>query len=261
MLGFVQNWFTPGSNPIGVDFGTDSLRIAQVELINGATGDFKLIAAARADVPSGVRNDPPGKLAFFLDAVRELWSQGGFKGRRVVLSLPASVLTIQHLRVPKMDDDALKKALLWEARGKLPYDPSHAVMRHMVAGEIHQDGEQKNEVILMAAPRGWVNEFLGAAAKAKLDVVGMNVEPMAIVECFGHIYRRKNDGETVNCFVDIGCGATRVFIAKGQRIVFSRAVPIGGDHFTRAVAAALKIGFEDAKVLRVKHFHSFNIQC
>ena len=256
MLGFVQSWFTPGSNPIGVDFGTDSLRIAQVEPVNGATGDFKLVAAARADVPVHVRNDPAQKLAFFLEAVRELWAQGNFRGRKVVLSLPASILTIQHLRVPKMDDEALKKALLWEARGKLPYDPSHAVMRHMVAGEIHQDGEQKHEVILMAAPRGWVNEFLASAAKAKLDVVGMNVEPKAVVECFGHIYRRKNDGETVNCFVDIGCGATRVFIAKGQQMVFSRAVPVGGDHFTRAVAAALKIGFEDAKVLRVKLAHA-----
>lgn len=256
MLGFVQNWFTPGSNPIGVDFGTDSLRIAQVELVNGATGDFKLVAAARADVPSQVRNDPAAKIAFFLEAVRELWGQGNFRGRKVVLSMPASVMTIQHLRVPKMDDEALKKALIWEARGKLPYDPSHALMRHMVAGEIHQDGEQKHEVILMAAPRGWVNEFLGAVAKTKLDVVGMNVEPRAVVECFGHIYRRKNDGETVNCFVDIGCGATRVFIAKGQQIVFARGIPVGGDHFTRAVAAALKIGFEDAKVLRVKHCHA-----
>jgi type IV pilus assembly protein PilM len=257
MLGFVQSWFTPGSNPIGVDFGTDSLRIAQVEPISGPTGDFKLVAAARADVPSHSRNDPAARIAFFLEAVRELWAQGNFRGRRVVLSLPASILTIQHLRVPKMDDEALKKALLWEARGKLPYDPSHAVMRHMVAGEIHQDGEQKHEVILMAAPRGWVNEFLGAAAKAKLDVVGMNVEPKAVVECFGHIYRRKNDGDTVNCFVDIGCGATRVFIAKGQQMVFSRSVPVGGDHFTRAVAAALKIGFEDAKVLRVKQAHAY----
>jgi ribulose kinase len=66
MLGFVQSWFTPGSNPIGVDFGTDSLRIAQVEPINGATGDFKLVAAARADVPSHSRNDAAARIAFFL---------------------------------------------------------------------------------------------------------------------------------------------------------------------------------------------------
>jgi type IV pilus assembly protein PilM len=256
MLGFVQSWFAPGSNPIGVDFGTDSLRMAQVEPVNPATGDFKLVAAARADVPGHVRNDPLQKLNFFYEAVRELWAQGNFRGKKVVLSLPAAVMTIQHLRVPKMDEEALKKALVWEARGKLPYDPTHALMRHMVAGEVYQDGEPKNEVILMAAQRGWVNEFLASAARAKLDVVGMNVEPKAVVECFGHIYRRKNDSETTNCFVDIGCVATRVFIAKGQQILFSRNIPVGGDHFTRAVAAATKIGFEDAKVLRVKLCHA-----
>lgn len=30
MLGFVQNWLAPRANPIGVDFGSDCLRLAQV---------------------------------------------------------------------------------------------------------------------------------------------------------------------------------------------------------------------------------------
>ena len=33
-------------------------------------------------------------------------------------------------------------------------------------------------------------------------------------------------------------------------------IPVGGDHFNRAVAAALKIGVEDAKVLRIKLAHA-----
>ena len=68
-------------------------------------------------------------------------------------------------------------------------------MRHIVAGEVYQDQEPKNEVILMAASRELVNQFLAAAAKAKLDVVGMNVEPKALVDCFAHVYRRKTDAE------------------------------------------------------------------
>lgn len=256
MLGFVQSWFTPGANPIGVDFGSDGLRMAQVEPVGGtaASGpaDFRLVAAARADVPTHVRNDPPARLAFFAETVRELWAQGNFRGRRAVLALPASAMTIQHLRLPRMDDDALKKALPWEARGKLPYDPSHALLRHIVAGEIHQDGEQKNEVILLAAQRDYVNGLLTAAAKAKLDVAGMNVEPKAVVDCFGHVYRRKADSDVTSLFVDIGCGASRAFVVRSQQVLFARIVPVGGDHFTRAVASALKVGFEDAKALRIK---------
>jgi type IV pilus assembly protein PilM len=258
MVGFVQSWFAPAANPIGIDFGSEGLRMAQVEALanpaaaKGSARDFKLIAAARADVPPHVRNDPAARFEFFARTVRELWPQGNFRGRRVVLSLPASMMTMCHLRLPRMEDDAIKKALPWEARGKLPYDPSRALLRHLVAGDVYQDGEQRSEIILMAAVRDSVNQFLDAATKAKLDVVGMNVEPKALVDCFANVYRRKSDAETTCCFVDIGCCATRAVIARGGQILFGRIVPVGGDHFNRAVAKALEVSVEDARAARIR---------
>ena len=43
MLSFVQNFMAPKANPIGVDFGSDSLRMAQVRFENG---QLQLVAAA-----------------------------------------------------------------------------------------------------------------------------------------------------------------------------------------------------------------------
>jgi type IV pilus assembly protein PilM len=249
MLGLVQSWFAPTGNPIGVDFGTDGLRMAQVE---AADGEYKLVAAASAEVPAQIRQDPAARLAFFTETVRDRLISSGFRGRRAILSLPAASCFIQHLRMPKLDEEELRKALPWEARGKLPIDPSHALLRHIVAGEVYQDSEPKNEVILMAAARELVNQLLAAAARAKLDVVGMNVEPKALVDCFTHIFRRKTDAEQTTCYVDIGCAGTRAVIARGPQILFARSIPVGGDHFNRAVASALKMSLDEAKVLRIK---------
>jgi type IV pilus assembly protein PilM len=249
MLGLVQSWFAPTGNPIGVDFGTDGLRMAQVE---AADGEYHLVAAASAEVPAQIRQDPTARLNFFTETVRDRLASGNFRGKRAILSLPAASCFIQHLRMPRLEEEELKKALPWEARGKLPIDPSHALLRHIVAGEVYQDSEQKNEVILMAAARELVNQLLAAAAKAKLDVVGMNVEPKALVDCFTHIYRRKSDADQTTCYVDIGCSGTRAVIARGPQILFARAIQVGGDHFNRAVAGALKMSLEDAKVLRIK---------
>jgi type IV pilus assembly protein PilM len=249
MLGLVQSWFAPSGNPIGVDFGSDSLRMAQVD---AADGEFRLVAAASADVPSQIRQDPTARLNFFADTIRDLLASGNFRGRRAILSLPAASTFIQHLRMPKLEDEELRKALPWEARGKLPIDPTHAVLRHIVAGEIYQEQEQKNEVILMAASRELVNQLLASAARAKLDVVGMNVEAKALVDCFTQIYRRKSDAEATTCYVDIGSSGTRVVISKGAGILFARSIPIGGEHFNRAVANGLKMNLEDARVLRIK---------
>ncbi len=252
MFGFVQNWLAAKANPIGVDFGSDCLRLAQVQW----TGEeHKLVAAASADVPAQFRADPAGRLAFFVETTRDLLAHGNFKGRQTILGLPAAWMYIQHLRMPKLDAEALRKALPWEARGKLPIDPTQALLRHLVAGDVYHEQEPKTEVILMAAKRELVNQYLAAAARAKLDVVGMNVEPKALLDCFNFVYRRKSDGDTTNCFVDIGCGATRAMITRGEQILFARSIPVGGDHFNRAVSQALKVPTEDARLLRIKLCH------
>jgi Tfp pilus assembly PilM family ATPase len=80
----------------------------------------------------------------------------------------------------------------------------------------------------------------------------MNVEPMAIVDCFGHVYRRKTDQKSVVCFIDIGWKSSRAVIAEGSHILFARSIPVGGEHLNRAVAQALGIGAEEAKLLRIK---------
>lgn len=252
MLSFVQSWFAPRANPIGVDFGSDCLRLAQVQNVGG---EYRLVAAASADVPSHVRHSLQARLTFFVESVRDLLAQGQFHSRQAVLSLPASCMYIQHLRMAKMDEAETKKALPWEARGKLPIDPSAALIRHVIAGEVYQDTEPKHEVIVIAAAREIVNQFLAAAAKARLDVVGMNVEPKAIVDCFSHIYRRKGDEESTCCFLDMGWCGSRAVIANGQQIFFARTIPIGGEHFTKAVAQALNISAEEAKLLRIRLCH------
>ena len=256
MFSFVQSWLKPTANPIGVDFGTDSLRMAQVELVDG---EYRLIAAASADVPSHIRNEPSARLDFFAETARELLLTGNFRGRRAVLALPAASMFVQHLRMAPMDDEEIKKALPFEAAGKLPIDPMFAVMRHVVAGEVYQDQEAKSEVVLMAASRDVVNQLLASAAKAKLDVVGMNVEPKSLIDCFAHVYRRKTDLNSTSCFVDIGAVASRAVIARGSQILFARVIPIGGDHFTRAVSTALKINLDDAKVMRIKLAHAQSV--
>jgi Tfp pilus assembly PilM family ATPase len=66
------------------------------------------------------------------------------------------------------------------------------------------------------------------------------------------VYRRKGDGDTTTALVDIGSAGTRVVISRGPQILFARSIPIGGDTFTRATAEAMKMTFDDAKLLRIR---------
>ena len=243
MLSFVQSWFTSGAHPVGIDFGTGTLRLAQVE---NAGSDFRLIAAASATVPADIRNDPSARLAFFTETVRHLWARGNFRGRRAVIGLPSAWLHIHPLRLPPIDEASLKKAIVWESEGKFPFPSADAVLRHAIAGEVAAGSERLSEVIVMAARRDLIEGLLGAAGKARLEVVGMTVEPRALIDCFLNVYRRRSDAAITNCFVDVGHTATRVVIARGSRMYFARSIPIGGSLLDPRAASASGVAPEDA---------------
>ena len=189
MFGFVQSWFAPGQ--------PDRRGLRQRQPADGAGRSRQPTASSagrrRQRRRAGARPArPAGPADFFAETVRDLL------GQRQVPRPQGDPRPPRGVDVHPAPADAqdggrgLKKALPWEARGKLPIDPiARRCSGTSIAGEIYQEQEQKNEVILMAAARELVNQLLAAAAKAKLDVVGMNVEPKAIVDCFSHMYRRK----------------------------------------------------------------------
>jgi Tfp pilus assembly PilM family ATPase len=248
MLGFVQNMMAPPAHPIGVDFGTDCLRMAQVRMDEG---DFKLIAAASAEIPAPVRDDPRARLEFFTQTAIQLLRQAPFRGRRVVLGLPGSVLHIQQVVLPKMDEKDLKQAVLQATQRKLPFDASKAMLRHVVAAPPGRNDQAPQHVIAMCADSRWVNTFLAAAGNARLDVVAMNVQPLALIDCFVNVYRRTSEMESTRFYLDIGSSGTRALIARGSQLLFARNLMIGGDFLTRSVADAMGMSFHDAKTLRI----------
>lgn len=248
MLPFVHNLLPSRANPIGVDFGTETLRLAQVERIGG---EFRLIAAATAPVPGDARDDNSVRFSFLKQTVRDLLTQGHFHGRRSILSLPASRMSIQHLRLPP-DDASRHGALHVALHDRLKTNATDVLLRHLVAGQVEENGSEFDEIIAMAAERSFVDEFLHAAALAKLDVIAMNVEPNALVDCFSHVYRRRIDAELTSCYIDIGAAATRVVAARGSHILFARFLSIAGDSLNDAVARELQTTRDAARVLRIK---------
>jgi type IV pilus assembly protein PilM len=249
MFSFVQSILSPRPNPIGIDFGTDALRMSQVQFDGN---DFHLIAAATAPVPAGIRHDIPRRMEFFTQTVSDLLAQGKFKGRRAVVGLPSAWTFVRNFRAASKDDDSIKKGLPAEWTREL----GDMHLRHIVAGELTRQDRSEWEVILMAAKKSHVDMLLAASGRARVDVRGLAVEMTAMVDCFAHVYRRKADANSTTCYLDIGCQGSRVVIARGGRIVFMRSAAVGGDAMTAAVATRLKLHSEDARLLRHKLSHA-----
>ena len=119
----------------------------------------RLVAAAGEVIPEEVRGKASEREAFVSEALRKMLA-AGFRGKQVVTCLPANCVALQHLRMGKMSPEDLVKALPFEAAGKLPFDPNRAMLRHTLAAEVYQNGEARQEVIVMAAPRDAVELIL-----------------------------------------------------------------------------------------------------
>jgi type IV pilus assembly protein PilM len=235
--------------PIGVDLGTRFLKVAQVRLT--ADGKLALVAATSVETPRLPQADTSTRARMIGETVGQMCHDHQFKGTQCVLSLPAELTFLQHMKMDKMPDDQLASALKWELTSKLPYDPSEAEIRHVVAGDIYVDNTPKQEVIAVGARRDAIEAYVEAFRRVKLECVGVNVEPCAIVECFARLFRRSHDAKRAVLFVDIGATSTQVVISHGPSLVFAKNLALGGAQFDDAVGAVLNMPSEDARQERM----------
>lgn len=234
--------------PIGADLGSSSVKLAQLRSVEG---HHELLAADAREIPRECRTDQEQRLAFVADAIRAMQKGKTFSGRRCILSIPADMTIVQHIKMPRMKSELLPDALRAELEGKLPYPLQNAIIRHVVAGDIPGDPENKQELITFSVSRDVIEAYLAMSRRAKLDVIGVNVESCALIECFGRLFRRESDAERTILFIDMGARSTQVVFSHGHHIVFARNLEIGGEQFDGAVAEGLHVPIEQVHSLRV----------
>lgn len=232
--------------PIGVDLGSRSVKMAQLRCMEET---YELLAAAAVEVPDvpGAATGPRPGMA---DHVREALRSAPFKGAQCILSLPAEATFVHPVRLPKLPAAQIDAAIRAELAAKLPFPAAQAVIRHVIAGDVYGEGDPRQEVIAVAASRATVESYLAAARKARLDVIGVNIEPCAIVECFSRLFRRASDQGRAILFLDVGYVTTQVVLAHGARIVFAKNLIFGDKDMDRAVAEGMSIPPEQAHALR-----------
>jgi len=135
----------------------------------------------------------------------------------------------------------------WEAEERLPYPVDEAEIRHLVAGEVRQDANIKQEVILMACHRGVLKRHLGILEQAGLAPQAIDAEPCAIVRSFCN---EDTEGRPRQAYLHLGETATAVIFAEGPQILFLKYVSRGGVHFDQAVAQHLTLPLHEASQMR-----------
>ncbi|MGD0387995.1 MAG: pilus assembly protein PilM [Tepidisphaeraceae bacterium] len=242
----------PQIQPIGVDIGHDSVKMLQLE---AREQSLVVYASARrmldVDGAAGGQSSPAELISpQAAQAVRELLSGGNFAGRTAIVALPRHVLHVKNLRLPPMPPGELASVIDFEARGVFPFDTAEAHVEFLVAGEVRQGTDVRQEVVVLAARNADVDRFVEQLHRTGLVIDSLDVEPCALYRTVDRFVRRREDEQEVHVLVDVGTRCTQVLIGKGRDISFFKAIEMGGADFNSAVSRKLGIRCDEARALR-----------
>lgn len=233
---------------IGLDVGSTAVRA--VELIGGDPPN--VVKAAQVPLPAGaVENGEVKEPGTVSEALRELWERGGFKGRRVYLGVGNQRVVVREIALPYLPEKEQKASLGFQVQEFIPMSVDEAVLDYDPIGEFEQDDRKMLRMLLVAAQRQMVDTVVSAAAGAKLEPVGLDLVPFALVRSVGTTgvgMDLEDRGD--EAIIDIGAHVTNIVVHAGGTVRFVRILPSGGRDITLAIARGL--GVEDEVAERLK---------
>lgn len=239
-------WTRSFRPPIGLFLEERSATLAQLA---GRPGEYELHALAQGELPFDEDAPSEAQDQERAAALRRLLADHPFKGRNVVSCLGARELFVQNVRLPQLSPEEIDKVVRWEAEERLPYPATEGEIRYLTAGEVRQDANVKQEVILMACHRGVVERHVRVLEEAGLTLLSIDVEPCAVLRC---LRARQDDADDMSrtAYLNLGERATTALFAEGDRVLFLKYVGTGSAHFDQAVARHLDLNLDDAARMR-----------
>ncbi len=232
---------------IGVDIGSTAVRAAEV-----VPGDQPvLVRAAQVPLAAGaVENAEVRQPDAVADALKDLWGRGRFKGKQVYLGVGNQRVVVREIALPWLPEKELRGSLAFQVQEFIPMAVDDAVLDYDPVGEVEQDGRRLLRILLVAAQRGMVSTLVAAATAARLDPVGVDLTPFALVRSVGLFEGLDLDVQGDEAVIDVGAHVTNICVHDRGLTRFVRILPSGGRDVTLAIARGL--GIEDEVAERLK---------
>jgi type IV pilus assembly protein PilM len=233
---------------IGLDIGSTAVRAAEL-----AGGDPPtVVKAAQVPLPGGaVENGEVKDPTVVTEALRELWERGGFKARRVFMGVGNQRVVVREIALPYLPDKELRASLGFQVQEFIPMAVDEAVLDYDPIGEFEQDDRRMLRMLLVAAQRQMVDISISAATAAKLEPVGLDLVPFALVRAVGTTGVGMDlEEEGDEAIIDIGAHVTNIVVHARGTVRFVRILPSGGRDVTLAIMRG--IGVDDEVAERLK---------
>lgn len=193
------------------------------------------------------------------EALDKFLSRNSIKGDVVCISVPGQSGLARFVKLPPVEEKKIGDIVRFEAKQQIPFNLDEVVWDYQKLGSgVVTDGfALDTEIGLFAIKREAVNKYLQHFKDVAVDIHIIQMSPLALCNYVAYDLLNKDVGqpeeESKNEAVvalDIGTDSSNLVITDGGRIIWQRPIPLGGNHFTRALTKDLKLTFAKAEHLK-----------
>ena len=239
-------------SPVGLDLGRSS--ISAVRLKHSTSGDV-MLQAALDQLPEGLIQEGEVRdvdaLAF---AIRDFWKEHKIRGRKVSIGLANQKIVVRSLDFPILEDKELRSAIEFQAQDYIPIPIEEAVFDYHIMGKFtDEQGIEKQKVLVVAAQKDMVMDFINAIKKAKLSIAGVDLQAFSMLRALvTRSFLDEGMPAQAVAVASIASDVTNLVVDVGGEPQFTRIISFGGDDFTRAVQEQLGNTFAEAEAYKVQ---------
>ncbi|WP_062464589.1 type IV pilus assembly protein PilM [Demequina soli] len=228
-----------GTRTVAIDIGASAVRVAEIELGNGADprDGATLHAFGEAAVPAGVmRDDEILEPATLSAVVKEAWAAAKPSTKHVTLGLGLPSVVVREVDIPAQPMDKVRESLAFHVQDQLPMAADEAILDFYPTQEIEAQGGATLRGLLVAAPRSVVRDIVEVIDRAGLSVACVDLSAFGIwrAGC------RDNFTSANVAFVNVGASTTTVVVSHAGAPRIVRALSQGSHDANRALESALR---------------------
>ncbi|MDP7071181.1 MAG: type IV pilus assembly protein PilM [Phycisphaerales bacterium] len=226
----------------GIEIGASAIKAIRLERVGSEVevSDFTVIPHRKVLTTPDVDVSDVLRLS-----LGQLISQKSLEGELIVMSIAGHSSFVRFAKLPPVEPRKIPDIVRFEAVQQIPFPIEEVEWDYQT---FSNEESPEIEVGLFAVTREKVNELLDLYGEVGLSPEVLTLSPVAVFNAMTHDLSL--DGSSgANVFIDIGTTATDVVIADQGRC-WIRTFPIGGNHFTVAIAEAFKISHQKAEALK-----------
>lgn len=231
---------------IGIDIGSSAVKLVHLKESRGV---YKLQGFGYKQLPSeAIVDNAIMDSTSVVDAVSDLLSETKIKIKNVATSISGHSVIIRKINLPTMPEDELEKSIQYEAEQYIPFEINEVFLDFQILGADPDDPSQM-KVLLVAAKKDFVNDYLAVFREAGLNPVVVDVDGFAVQNMFEANYGLVDD--EVFALVNMGASAININIIKGGESVFTRDIQTGGSTVNEELQKRLSLNEEDAEKVKL----------